>query len=488
MSNLLPSLEQLNIVNLLSKNNITVEACAGSGKTSTVLFIADKYSDKDILVLTYNSQLKNETRFRADKYENLDVHSYHSFGVYSYNSAAYTDDVLNTIVQENTKPIREFSYDLIIADEAQDITPLLYKLFCKILIDNTKCRECKIIIMGDQMQSIYKFRESDCRFITFSEQIFRRFNSYSWSTSTLSRSFRCTIPMVTFINECMISYKRMNSEKKSMYKPDYVICNSYGPYPRKLLKDYLKTYKPQDIFILAYSVKDKTPIKNLANHITNNFDIPIFCSGSDQDALDSRVIENKLVLTTIHQAKGRERKVVMFFGFDEGYFEYYDTNSDKSICPNELYVAVTRASERLSIIHDQKKNYLPFLNIKKLRSCTNFVDESKEVRQVKTASSSADTFTVSELVSYLPFSIENLCMQYLSVQKITEPEYKLDIPSIVRMTEDTHESVADITGIAIPAYFEYITQGNTTLVSKNLVENNIRTINANNTWSDESKP
>ena len=70
----------------------------------------------------------------------------------------------------------------------------------------------------------------------------------------------------------------------------------------------------------------------------------------------------------------------MFFGFDEGYFEYYDTNADKSLCPNELYVAVTRASERLSVIHDQKKNYLPFLNIKKLRTYTNFIDESKEIR------------------------------------------------------------------------------------------------------------
>ena len=62
-------------------------------------------------------------------------------------------------------------------------------------------------------------------------------------------------------------------------------------------------------------------------------------------------------------------------------------------------------------------------------------------------------------------------MQYLIVKKLTEPEYKLDIPSIVKMAEDTHESVSDITGIAIPAYFEYTIKGNTTLISKNLVEN-----------------
>ena len=65
--------------------------------------------------------------------------------------------------------------DIIIADEAQDITPLFYKLLCKIFSENTK--EYKIVIMGDQMQSIYKFREADPRFITMSEKIFNGFNN-----------------------------------------------------------------------------------------------------------------------------------------------------------------------------------------------------------------------------------------------------------------------------------------------------------------------
>lgn len=489
MTTLVPSDEQRNIINLLKDNNVTVDAVAGSGKSTCILFIAEKYKDLNILVLTYNAQLKAETRKRAVGYQNLDVHSYHSFCVANYDKFAHTDDKINNIIKTNSEPCCDLFYDIIIADESQDITPLLYHLLCKIFTDNKKKDTCKILIMGDQMQSIYKFREADSRFITFSNQIFNKFNKFKWVNCTLSETFRCTIPMVDFINECMIGYKRLNSTKISKFKPDYVICNSYS-YPSTVIKDYLKIYKPQDIFVLAYSIKDKTPIKHLANYVTNNLNIPIYCSNSDQESLDSRVIENKLVFTTIHQAKGRERKAVLFIGFDESYFEYYDKVANQKLCPNELYVAITRASERLTLIHDSKKNYLPFLLHTKLSKYTNFqYKQTKENPIKKNLPDTNDTFTVSDLVSYLPFSIENLCMNYIDVKILKEEDSKLDIPNIIKMESKTgteiekveiYESVSDITGVAIPAQFEYIKLGKSTLFSKNLVERNIYIIENGN--------
>jgi len=316
-----PSKEQQEIVNHIKNHNVIVDSTAGSGKTTVIQFIAEVYTNLEILVLTYNAQLKNETRKRLGNYPNVDVHSYHSFCVANYDKNAYTDDKINYIVQNDTKCT--INYDIIIADESQDITPLLYKLLCKILIDNAK--KANIMIMGDQMQSIYKFREADPRFITFSDKIFNKFNDLEWVNCTLSQTFRCTIPMVDFINECMIGYKRMISTKASKNKPDYIICNSYG-YPCSIIKDYLSIYKPQDIFVVAFSIKDRTPIKHLANYVTNNLDVPIYCSNSDQESLDSRVIENKLVFSSIHQIKGRERKAVIFIGFDDSYFELMMNN------------------------------------------------------------------------------------------------------------------------------------------------------------------
>lgn len=476
-----PSEEQINILNKLENHNVIVDSVAGSGKTSTVLFISERYKDLDILVLTYNSQLKTETRKRAAGCDNLEVHSYHSFCVSNYDKNAYTDDKVNIVVQGDVAPNSIISYDIIIADETQDLTPLLYHFFCKVLKDNKKRKTCKIMIMGDQLQSIYKFREADPRFITMSDKIFNGFNDLPWINCKLSESFRCNVPTVEFINNCMIGYDRLISTKPYHIKPDYVICNSYN-YPSEVIDTYLKKYKPQEIFVLGFSIKDKTPIKQLANYVTNNLNIPIYCSTSDQESLDSRVIENKLVFSTIHQAKGRERKAVLLLGFDSSYFEFYDKNADMNICPNEFYVAVTRASEHVTIIHDSKKSYLPFLKSNKLKEYTNFsIFASKCTVKLKMArEENGNMYTVTELVGYLPFSVENTCSKYITTKVLNDSGDKLNVQNIVKMDGakgsihgSVYESVSDITGIAIPANFEYKKLGKSTLFSKNIVERNI---------------
>ena len=75
--------EQLTIVNNLGLNNVIVDSVAGSGKTTTNIYIAKKYSDLNILLLTYNAKLKMETREKVSNLNitNLEVHSYHSFCV-----------------------------------------------------------------------------------------------------------------------------------------------------------------------------------------------------------------------------------------------------------------------------------------------------------------------------------------------------------------------------------------------------------------------
>jgi hypothetical protein len=61
----------------------------GSGKTSTVLILCqeDWAKEKKILMLTYNSKLKEEVRLKKDELglKNLEVHSYHSL-YYKYYS------------------------------------------------------------------------------------------------------------------------------------------------------------------------------------------------------------------------------------------------------------------------------------------------------------------------------------------------------------------------------------------------------------------
>jgi superfamily I DNA/RNA helicase len=81
------STEQNRIIQeLLLNNNVVIDSVAGSGKTTCNLHIASYFKNLKILLMTYNSKLKIETREKIQKLklENIEVHSYHSFCVKYY--------------------------------------------------------------------------------------------------------------------------------------------------------------------------------------------------------------------------------------------------------------------------------------------------------------------------------------------------------------------------------------------------------------------
>jgi hypothetical protein len=65
---------------------------------------------------------------------------------------------------------------------------------------------------------------------------------------------------------------------------------------------------------------------------------------------------------------GLERKVVIIFNFDNSYFKYFKKDSNPNICPNEFYVATTRALERLTLLHHYQNDYLPFIRQNELKN------------------------------------------------------------------------------------------------------------------------
>lgn len=82
------SSEQQEVMNALVNNNVVIDSVAGSGKTTCNLHIAKKFTESNILLLTYNSRLKIETREKIKllKLTNIEAHSYHSFCVKYYNN------------------------------------------------------------------------------------------------------------------------------------------------------------------------------------------------------------------------------------------------------------------------------------------------------------------------------------------------------------------------------------------------------------------
>jgi len=363
-----PSNEQIDIINNLKVNNIIVDSVAGCGKTTTNLHIAKQYNQLKILLLTYNTRLKLDTREKVNKLNltNLEVHSYHSFCVKYLNNKCFTDDGIINILKKNVEPIQNINYDILILDEAQDISPLYYELIIYIIKYNI-IKNPKLCILGDRYQSIYDFNNADNRYIIYSDLLFN-INNFNWNKKKLSTSFRLTAENANFINNCIIDQNRINSIKTGI-KPRYIICDTFcyekinfeSPCYNEI-KYYLNLgYLHEDIFVLAPSVKsNSSPIRQLANQISKS-NIPIYVPNSDEEKIDEDIIKNKIVFSTFHQSKGLERKVVIVFNIDDSYFKYYKKNVNPYSCPNEIYVALTRSIDRLTCFHHYKNNYINFI-------------------------------------------------------------------------------------------------------------------------------
>jgi len=465
MAYILPQIsqEQQFIIDSIKNSNIITNAVAGSGKTSTNLFIATIFRDLKILLLTYNARLKSETREKVNLLglTNLEVHSYHAFCHKYYDPSCISDSLIAVILEKDLKCITSFNYDIIIIDEAQDCKEILYELICKIARDNSN-KSTRFCLLGDKFQNVYKFMGSDSRFLTLANQLFK--SNDKWVVAKLSQSFRVTIPMAQFINRCLLHENRIVSTKKSIFKPRYLICDPFGDkndMPLKEILYYLSLgYKYDDIFVLAPSIKsEKGPVLKLSNKLTA-LKIPVHGPVSEEEKLQEKDIHGKICLTTIHQSKGLERAVVIVFNFDQGFY-FISKNAPTTYCPNEIYVAVTRAKERLSLIHGNKHNYFDFLNKELLNTYCDVIIGEKLDSKINDKNSSkpapASDSSVTKLLSFLPVEIVNKAMTFFTYERLSKKGGRANIVIPTRTVQDSGltEAVAEINGIAIPSYLEY---------------------------------
>jgi len=462
-----PSEEQENIVTNYKENNVKVDAVAGSGKTTTVYYIGIEYSNDPILLLTYNKKLRLETRKKLEEngVTNVEVHTYHSFCVKYYNHKCFTDRPMKTLIDKNKKQLKSFNYKRIICDEAQDITPLYYRLIHKIYKDNesSKCLKC---IMGDEKQSIYGFNGADERFITKAEILFKT-DEIPWINCNLSTSFRITKQMADFINKGCLQKERISSNKDGV-KPIYLKCDVYENQFKlkckskifRILEKLLQTYEPGEIFILAPSIKsEKTPVRVLENKLKTILpDINVFIPTSDEEKIDEDVIKGKIVFSTFHQSKGLERKVVLVYNVDDSYFSFYKQNIDPRLFVNELYVAFTRASERLVLIHNESNSPLQFLDERVVRNLTTYMDSGMNGRRIKLNKNKLIKTAVTDITRHIKDEDMEEIMKYFNIEEIRKESHKIIIENQTNQ-KNTIENVSEITGTAIPLYYESLIKG-----------------------------
>lgn len=467
------SQEQNDIINTKSNVNIKVDAVAGSGKTTTILHMSMANPTKNIFQITYNNLLKREVRKKASRLcvDNMEIHTYHSLAVKYYSPSAYTDEEIKKILlskQPINKKIISQPVDILFIDETQDMILDYYKLVKKFIQDTNS--NPQIIILGDRCQGIYDFKGANTKFLTLADKL--------WNTSfvnlNLSTSYRLTNQISWFVNNIMLGYNRINTIKDGS-RVDYYISNPFKIYKKigKYLVNKIKNKRilPSDIFVLIPSLKTtESPYKKLENYLVRhgiNCVTPI----SDDTKLDDKTIENKVVFTTYHQAKGRERKIVILYNFDNSYMEYYtrENISSTKICPNILYVGATRASEKLILIQDFNTKPLEFLNITKLKSndYIKIINTEKQHKGVTTITKSfkhkseIKKVNVTDLVKFISPHTLDIIIPLLENNLFIEtkpPKTKLiSIPNkieIINGDKIIWEDVSDLNGLVIPAILE----------------------------------
>lgn len=458
------------------KSHIVVDAVAGSGKTTTILHLALRYPNANIIQITYNNMLKREVRKKVNRLSinNMSIHTYHSLAVKYYDESAYTDEEIKKILLGNMPiKINSKSVDILLIDETQDMAQDYYQLVRKFIADTNS--NPQIVIMGDRYQSIYEFKGANYKFLTLADKIW----NFPFEKMTLSTSYRLTHQIAWFVNKAMLGIDRISTIKSGPLV-DYYIGNSYEIYKKlgKQLRKLMKTegIKEQDIFILSPSVKSlEPPFKKLENYMVKHGHKCITPS-SDDAKLDEKVISNKIVFTTFHQAKGRERKVVVLYNFDDSFTQFFIKSTyPVSSCPNILYVGATRASYKLILIQDNKYKPLNFLNTKYIGKSSenlnliivneqnidsiNLLNKPKEIKKL----------SVTDLIRFVtPQTIDiilniigtNYGQDYMFEQK-RKPTNVVDIPSKIKNTSViggkevvTFEDVSDLNGLVIPAIYE----------------------------------
>ena len=249
----------------------------------------------------------------------------------------------------------------IIVDEYQDISRGRYRLL-KALIKKQK--DCRIMCVGDDWQSIYGFNGSDIRFTFDFEKVFGK-----TSRIDLDKSFRFTQPILDvssrFIQKNPLQLKKKITSKPSTFKKTIeIIENEFGN------QEYLYEVFKKINLDRPNNKKWDVIILGRYNHLEK--EIP--------DDLKSKFKQLNIKFMSIHKSKGLGADVVVILKMESGKYGFPGSmendpimnlvRADEQEFANAeerrvFYVALTRAKQKIFMCAN---SYFPSTFIEELKS------------------------------------------------------------------------------------------------------------------------
>ncbi len=338
---------QNEIIYTFESNNILITGYPGTGKTTTGIFIAKKFYNKKILFLSLHNNSNQIIKERLKKYNLKNVDAY---TLKNYN------DIFQTINQIN--------YDFIIVDETEDFTKEQYILFWKCF--STLKTIPNICLIGDINQS-WSLSNCEENYIKFADNLFN-INKNKWKKFKLTKSYAINKNTANFLNNVIFNEEKIDSNMHQNNKVEYIIANSWNSkLVIKKIKSAIKKYGINHILLLTPSIeKSNIPIWGILDKIININ--KCYIPENDYEHVLSTSIKNKLCILNYTQSKNIYRKIVFLFNFDMSYYDFKNDSNNPHNIYKDIYLATTRATKSLNIIHDfknEKLNYLKNENIAK---------------------------------------------------------------------------------------------------------------------------
>ena len=393
-------------------NNVLVDACIGSGKTTSLqhLVVELKKLDKKILYLTYNATLKNEarTKIKSDSLINTQGFDAYAYEVLKKNNldGHLVKDYLN-YKDEKKISFKKFidKYDVLIIDEYQDIEEDKAEFLEDIKKFNPNIQ---IIAVGDIDQRINEYTNLDV--ISF----IHNFMNNNYKQVFFTTCFRLNKTYAEEIGN--IWGKQINGINPNL---QVLYLN-----PEETI-NFLKDKDTKDILCLGGNLNPE--LNHILNTLENNYqdkfnrDTVFAKIGDDRGKLSIPSNSAELALfLTFDSCKGMERKYCVVCGFTKNYWDIRaDKGSKFNILKNKFLVAASRGKETIIFVKPKvSKDKLLQGEILKEVLCSPFEQQEEK------------NFNVNNMYEYripkLVRKVEN-CIDYKIIKKPISDFKKINI-------------------------------------------------------------
>lgn len=345
--------EQENFIQeALKGRDVLVDACIGSGKTTAIQSLCERYPEgTKILYLTYNKLLKLDAKSKIHVQQAL-VTNYHGFAYMRLIRANIKPGISDLIQTYNKTSIDAGRYDVLILDEYQDIEQELAEMLESIKNQNPGIQ---IVAVGDMHQKIY-----DKTTLNVPEFI----SQYLCNPVRLefTKCFRLGAGLASKIGDAWgMKIEGVNKEHKVEFMTQGEIVR------------LLSGHDPSEILCLGATkgcmaetlniLEDRFPQKYNKN--------TVYAKIREDDGANGGVSPSpeNAIFTTYDGSKGLERDICVVFDFTHSYWfqRLHQPGVDSSILRNIFLVAASRG-KKLTIFAKQKDDALTFDMIKKAKN------------------------------------------------------------------------------------------------------------------------